>query len=142
MPDDDATETTSDDVADATGVPADEGDDDDGDAPTASDETPDGGEATSKDASDDADDSDGEGQSDGEGDSPKSADAADASAGDEEPAKPGEYDFDAAEARLEGVEEKIEEGKKALADVEQDIEPDPDGQPVAESDDAAKAPPG
>jgi len=60
----------------------------------------------------------------------------------------GGLDLEAQQARLDEVENKIEEGRRALA--EQETKPEPeakpepetDGQPVAEDEGAADAPPG
>lgn len=51
-------------------------------------------------------------------------------------------DVDAAEARLEEVREQIEEGRRALADIAKETDPEPDGPPVARGEGAANAPPG
>ncbi len=51
-------------------------------------------------------------------------------------------DLDAERERLDEVEGKIEEARRALADVEEDVHPEPDGPPVAAGEGAANAPPG
>ena len=56
--------------------------------------------------------------------------------------RPDGFDVDGAEARLKEVEKKIEEGRHALDDVEDDVEPTPDGPPIADGEGAANAPPG
>jgi len=160
---DDDTDTTADDVSDATGVPADVGGDDspggearaeedgseerdeprdtsDGDDTAADPESTADGDDTAAEPDDDT--------SDGEDTASEAEDvaegASEASAPEGGPAGGGgdDFDFDAAERRLEGVEEKIEEGRRALADVEQDVEPDQEGPPIAEGEGAANAPPG
>lgn len=54
----------------------------------------------------------------------------------------GGLDLEAERGRLEEVENKIEEGRRALADVEEDAHPEPDGPPIAAGEGAANAPPG
>lgn len=53
-----------------------------------------------------------------------------------------DFDVGAAEARLEEVREQIEEGRRALADIAKETDPEPDGPPVARGEGAANAPPG
>ena len=159
---DDDTDTTADDVSDATGVPADVGGDDSpgGEARAEEDgseerdeprDTSDGDDtAADPESTADGDDTAAEPDdtSDGEDTASEAEDvaegASEASAPEGGPAGGGgdDFDFDAAERRLEGVEEKIEEGRRALADVEQDVEPDQEGPPIAEGEGAANAPPG
>ena len=54
----------------------------------------------------------------------------------------GGLDLDAERERLDEVENKIEEGRRALADAEDDVEPEADGPPIAAGEGAANAPPG
>jgi len=85
----------------------------------------------------------------GGGDDPVDAPPEDDDGGDEPADAPpdggdeaGGLDLDAERERLDEVENKIEEGRRALADAEDDVEPEPDGPPVAAGEDAANAPPG
>lgn len=52
------------------------------------------------------------------------------------------FDVDAAQGRLDEVQQQIEEGRKALADLQDDVTPEPDGPPIAQGEGAANAPPG
>ena len=54
----------------------------------------------------------------------------------------GGLDVEAERGRLDDVEKQIADGRRALADREQEIEPEPDGPPVAQGEGAANAPPG
>jgi hypothetical protein len=54
----------------------------------------------------------------------------------------GGLDLDAERERLDQVEDKIEEGRRALADAQDDVRPDSDGPPIAAGEGAANAPPG
>jgi len=136
MPDDDATdatdatETDAHDVTKATGVPA-----DGGPSGTEADDTP---EPTEDGVTD------GAGEDDAEGSATETGPAT--SPGDDDPTPKaegtGEFDVGAAEARLEDVEKEIEQGRQALANVSQEVEPEPDGPPVAAGEGAANAPPG
>ena len=132
-----ASETTADEAADATGLPASGGGDGAGDA---DDGDKSGGEP-------DGDDADhvaaaglvGDGTEEKDGGAEGSAEADQEGDGGDE----GDgFDVEAAETRLEDVEGKIEEGRRALADLENEVEPEPEGQPIAEGDGAANAPPG
>jgi hypothetical protein len=52
------------------------------------------------------------------------------------------FDVDGAQDRLDEVQQQIEEGRKALADLQDDVTPEPDGPPIAAGEGAANAPPG
>ncbi len=54
----------------------------------------------------------------------------------------GGLDLEVERGRLDEVEKQIEEGRRALADLEEDVEPESDGPPVAKGEGAANAPPG
>ncbi|CAA9216214.1 MAG: hypothetical protein AVDCRST_MAG76-437 [uncultured Acidimicrobiales bacterium] len=54
----------------------------------------------------------------------------------------GGLDVEAEQRKLDDVEKQIADGRRALADREQEIEPEPDGPPVAQGEGAANAPPG
>lgn len=54
----------------------------------------------------------------------------------------GGLDVEAERGRLDEVDQQIEEGRRALADLEDDTDPEPDGPPVAAGEGAANAPPG
>ncbi len=58
------------------------------------------------------------------------------------PPERGGLDLDAERERLDGVEGRIEEGRRALADAQDDVQPDADGPPIAAGEGAAIAPPG
>ncbi len=77
----------------------------------------------------------------GGGDGPGTG-GADPGGGPDPIAQGGGLDVDAAEARLGEVGKEIEEGRRALADVEQEVEPEPEGPPIAAGEGAANAPPG
>lgn len=57
-------------------------------------------------------------------------------------AAPGGLDVDAERVRLEGLAQEIEDGRRALQDVEDDTRPDSDGPTIAAGEGAAIAPPG
>lgn len=76
---------------------------------------------------------------DGESDD---ADSADSAVGVDKAKAGPEFDVGVAETRLQEVEEQIDEGQRALADVVKETDPEPDGPPVAEGEGAANAPPG
>ncbi len=54
----------------------------------------------------------------------------------------GGLDLEVERGRLDEVENKIEEGRRALADAEDDAHPEADGPPIAAGEGAANAPPG
>ena len=90
---------------------------------------------------DDADDTDGASGSDS-GSEGGDSDPAEAAGSSADPEVEGGLDVEAERGRLDEVEKQIEEGRRALADVEGDTEPEPDGQPIAEGEGAPNAPPG
>jgi len=71
-----------------------------------------------------------------------SDDGAEAATPSESGGEAGDLDLDAERERLNQVEDKIEEGRRALADAEDDVEPEADGPPIAAGEGAANAPPG
>lgn len=144
MPGDDEDQATPTDTAEGDASPAADGgtvktaerEDEDtdgasdgaGDTAATDDDTADAGDA----AGDDAGATDAASEAGDEGDGRATADGGPSDG----------FDVEAAEARLEEVGKEIEEGRRALADVEQEVEPDSDGPPVAEGEGAANAPPG
>jgi len=135
MAGDDETDETPSDAPETADAPT--GDDTDDTAPEAADASGDDGE-DSDDNAPEAADAKGDVTDDSTDDATDDDDSNDSA----EDGEPEGFDVDAAEARLGKVGEKIQEGRQALDDVEDDETPSPDGQPIAEGDGAANAPPG
>ena len=102
------------------------GDAEDTSATTSGDDDTSGDDNKNKEGDDDTAGSDDTGGSGGSG-----------AGGDE-----GGLDVEAERGRLDEVGKQIEEARRALADTEGELEPEPDGQPVAEGEGAPNAPPG
>ncbi len=107
--------------------------------PSGTDDAPSDAETSDGPTDSDSDaETNGEGKADEGGSEGTSAPSDDSDAAVME----GGLDVEAERGRLDEVDQQIEEGRRALADIEEDTDPEPDGPPVAAGEGAANAPPG